>query len=156
MKYLTQNQLNFILENHYFNEPFTQSVVNYTNYRGKVHAVVHTLKFKWPFDENFVNQKVVQYLLTHFKLNTQLLASTSYDLILSQPQTQSFYIWRANSNAQKFDEADETLLILNYNNVYKFVRQACQINIPSLNINFESSNVVIHEPLAVVLSFVKI
>jgi len=154
--YLTKSQLDFLLQDPYYSEPMTQSVFTYKFYRGKFNATVHTLRLHWDVEENRIHQFITNYLMSNFTLNSSLLVSVSYDLVLCQPNTESFYIWRSNSNLVNFNEATETKLILNYNNLYRFLQTIKNIHIPSLNTNFEQSNVIIFKPLALVMSVIKI
>jgi hypothetical protein len=156
--YLTENQVNQILNNSYFSQPVTESVVLYDFYRGHVNATVHTLRYNLTREYNEENmiQHVLAYLMSQFPLNSTLLVSVNYDLLLGDVNSQSFYIWRANSNARSFNENEEFSMVLTYDNVYRFVTGTSQIHIPDLNINFRDSKVVIKKALAIVFSFVQI
>lgn len=150
-----------MLQNPYFTEPVTQSVVRYVLYRGHLNATVHTLRFNYTrnnVDENIVSRHLIDHLLTAYDLNVQLLGSISYDLLLVDPNSnpKSYYIWRANSNSATMSGNEETYFRLTYDNLFRFVRNSLNIHIPDLNIFFQSSNVVVEQVLAVVFSFVKI
>ena len=157
--YLTEAQLNSILNSSFFTVPFTQSVVNYRFYRGRTNATVHTLRFNWTndFNRDVMLQQLITYLMTHFPLNCTLLGSINYDILLVHPSSEpkSYYVWRANSNAHSFNEENETRFILTYENVYRFATNAANVHIPDLNINFETSNVRIEKIVAIVFSFVQ-
>ena len=158
--YLTESQLNLLLNNSFFTQPVTESVVDYAVYRGHVKATVHTLRFNLTtdFSENFMIEHTISYLMAQLPINATLLGSINYDLLLKDPNSdpKSYYIWRANSNARNFDEQNEILFKLTYDNIYRFVSNAHQVHIPSLSINFRSSNVIVDKPLALVLSFLKL
>lgn len=154
--YLTKAQLDWLLQDPYFTQPMTQSVFTYHFYRGRFNAAVHTLRINWDLEDNEIQQRITQYFMNTFRHNSSILVSVSYDLVLCQPTSQSYYIWRSNSNSVNFNEAAETKLILNYNNLYRYLQSITNINIPGLNINFEQSNVIIFKPLALVLSVVQL
>lgn len=155
--YLTEPQLQQILSSAYFTQPVTKSVVKYVLYQGKLNAVVHTIRFNLNADvnENFIIQHVLNYLMENFAMNTRLMGSINYDLLLvdSNSEIKSYYLWRANSNSVHFNAAEEIPFYLTYNNVYQFITNCTRVNIPELNIQFQSSNVVIDRPIAIVLSF---
>jgi len=157
--YLDRHQLNLVLQTPFFTQPVTENVVDYVLYRGHLNAKVHTLRFNLidGFDENRLIQHVLAYLMRHYKLQTKLLGSINYDLLLSEPNTGSSYIWRANSNSSFAGTGGSELYFeLTYNNVYRFVRDAARIHVSDLDIYFRSSNVVVERILAIVISFVKI
>ena len=158
--FLDKNQLENVLKNSFFSQPFTESAVQYELYRGHLSTSVHTLRFNFTanFNEYFIVQTLIKYLFTHYIPNTQLIGSMSYDLLLKDPNSNptSYYIWRANSNAVHFSADNEFTLYLTHNNIYRLVQNCSIIHVPSLEIFFRSSNVVIERPLAVVFSFFKI
>ena len=157
--YLTEAQLNIILNSSFFTVPFTESVVTYRFYRGRTNATVHTLRFNWinEFNRDVMLQQLITYLMTYFPLNSTLLGSINYDILLVNPgsEPKSYYVWRANSNAHSFNEENETRFVLTYDNVYRFATNALNVNIPDLNINFQTSNVQVEKIVAIVFSFVK-
>lgn len=158
--YLTEAQLHYVLQNPYFTEPVTQSVMHYVLYRGHMNATVHTLRFNSinPIDENMVTQTIMNHLMSMYDLNVHLLGSVSYDLLLVDPSSnpKSYYIWRANSNSATMLDNEETFFQLTYDNLFRFVRQSLGVHIQDLNIFFRSSNVVVENILAFVFSLVKI
>jgi hypothetical protein len=134
--------------------------VNYALYQGKINATVHTLRFNCneTFDPLTVRAKVYQYLTEHFQTNAVLLGSISYDFLLVDPKqdSNSYYIWRSNSNAVHFTAHEESYFTLSYMNVANFVRSIFSMDASSFDVNFENSKVVIDRILAVVLTFLKI
>ena len=158
--YLTEEEINSIISTPFFTAPVTESVMNYAFYRGRMNATVYTLRFNLTptYSENYLIKFVLDHLLKHFPLNNRVLGSIHYDLLLcnSNIDPKSYYLWRANSNQAHFDTEEETMFTLTYDTVYRFIRKALQVHVPSLNIYFSSSNVVIERALAVVFSFVKI
>jgi len=155
---LTKHELNIVLKNPFFKKPFTESLVNYTLYQGKINASVLTVRFNITnqINENELVATLINSLMKHFSLNTRLLCSINYDLILSDHNQNSFYIWRANSNQTHYDIDEEMIFIFTYNNLYQIVQKATTIDMNSLNIYFANSNVVINKVISLVLSFVKI
>lgn len=154
--YLTENQLQLILNNSFFTQPVTVNKVKYAYYRGRLNAEVHTLRFNVNdpnFNNNFLIQHAMDYLFANFPMNTQLLGSISYDLILVNPNNDSYYIWRANSNSTRVDDSQDTKFALTYNNAYRFLTQGANIDVPTLNINFQTSNVSVERAIAIVFSF---
>lgn len=156
--YLSSDQVDQLLQDSFFANPVTQNVVQYAFYRGRMDTLVHTLRFNWlkTFDANFMREKILQYVLHYYPLNTQLAVSINYDLLLTDAQSQSFYIWRANSNAIHYSVDNDIYLKLTHDNIYRLVQRAFNVNIPSLDIHFRSSNVSIDRPLSIVISFFKL
>jgi hypothetical protein len=158
--YITEDQLNSLLNSSYFQDPVTKSIVKYALYQGRLNTTVHTLRFNLieGFNEDFMIQTVLNHLMFHFPLNTRMLASISYDLVLVDPKAdpKTYYLWRANSNSVHFNAVEEIQFTLTYDNVYRFVSNSSNVHIPSLNINYESSSVVIDRVIAIVFSFVKL
>lgn len=158
--YLTQAQLETLLQTSYFTEPITQRTVQYKLYQGHLNATVHTLRFSINVDKNDVLQHIIDYLMKLYDLNTQFLASISYDLVLVDPKSnpKSYYIWRANSNASIISAlSHETFLPLTYDNLYRFVNDSVFNNqVSDFDIFFASSSVVVDRILAIVITFVKL
>jgi hypothetical protein len=158
--YLTEAQVSSILNSDFFKTPFTSSKIHYSLYQGKTNATVHTLRFNCnnDCDQPSVRASVYKYLTEHFKENTLLLSSISYDFLLVDPKQdpKSYYIWRSNSNAVHFTAHEESYFNLSYLNVAKFVKSIFDMNVSSYDINFKNSNVVIDQVLAIVLTFYKV
>ena len=158
--YPTREEINKILEHPLFTSEFTESSKKYVFYRGKLNVTVYTLRFNFlpSFDEDFMLRTVTTKLMSSYPMQTRLLGLFQYDLLLrnSEADPNTFYIWRANSNQKKFDEAHEISFSLNYANIHRFVQAVVQTSIPDLNINFHSSKVVIERPLSVVFSFLPV
>jgi hypothetical protein len=155
---MTETQVQQILQNPYFSNLSTQSTVNYVLYRGHYNATVHTLRFNNTNRLNNTNllQQIATYLFSQFDMNTYLLCSISYDLLLVDPSTNSYYIWRANSNARSVNVTQDVYFILTYANLNRFINNAMHVYIPDLNIHFQSSNVVVNRIISYVFSFVKV
>lgn len=140
--FVTDAQLQIILQNPYYSQPQTENTTNYVFYRGHMNATVHTLRFNViaSFTEEYMIQTVLTYLINLYDLGTELLGSVSYDLLLENPKTKSYYVWRANSNSS----------------LHRLVNTAYNVHVPDLNIYFHSSNVKVSRLLAVVLNFIKV
>jgi hypothetical protein len=158
--YLTKNQITQILRSNFFHNRFTSNVTSYVLYQGKRNAIVHTLRFNIVegFNENYVRETVINYLYSNFVSNSLILGLIDYDFLLrdSTPNTESYYIWRSNSNAVHFNAHDESYFTLNNLNVANFVNKSLNIDYSTLNIYFSNSKVVIERALAIVLTFIKI
>lgn len=156
--YLTQQEVNDTLNTPFFTQPVTETIVNYGLYRGHMNVEVYTYRFNLQrdgtFNSNYINTYLSQSLLSEFAYDTRLLGSINYDFLLVNRQTNSFYIWRSNSNAVHFDIDNETLLILNHANIQRHVGAATRFDLPRLNLNFASSAVEISRVLAIVFSFI--
>jgi hypothetical protein len=158
--YLTEAQVTQILNTNFFQTPFTSRIKKYTLYQGKLNATVHTLRFNCVdgFNELFVRETVLNYLMNHFVHNSLLLGSISYDFLLVDPKEnpKSFYIWRSNSNAVHFSAHEEVQFTLNHVNVVNFIQSIFQTDPASLSIYFENSSISIERTLAVVLTFLNV
>ena len=121
---------------------------------------MYTLRFNFlpSFDEDFMLQNVTTKLMSSYPMQTRLLGSFQFDLLLCNHEANppTFYIWRSNSNQRNFDEAHEILFSLNYANTHRFVQTVVQNNFNDLNTNFINSKVTIERPLSVVLSFLPV
>lgn len=158
--YLTNYQVQSILKNSFYSDFVTETDVKYVFYRGRMNATVHTLRFNFndKFNENSMLEHIIQYLLNRYNLNTKLMGSIGYDLLLKDPNSvpTSFYLWRANSNAVHTLVDNEHFFDLTYNNLFRFIRSVTNINVNDLNIFFRSSNVTIERIVAIVFTFVAI
>lgn len=157
--YLTEPQVNDILNSPFFREPSTETIVRYGLYRGHLNVIVYTYRFNLvneTFNANAIRTHLTQSLMSQFTAGTRLLTSIDYDFLLTNEETNSFYIWRSNSNAVHFDSNNETTILLTHDNIYRLVENATRINLALLNLNFESSAVKISKVLALVFSFIKL
>jgi hypothetical protein len=158
--YLTEAQATQILNSNFFQVPFTSSIKKYTLYQGKINTTVHTLRFNCidGFNELYVRETVLNYLMDKFSLNSLLLGSISYDFLLVDPKQnpKSYYIWRSNSNAVYFSAHEELYFTLSHINVVNFISSIFHTDPATLNIYFENSSISIERTLAVVLTFIKV
>jgi hypothetical protein len=156
--YLTLDQVNQLLRAPHYSLPFTESLFNYVLYRGKYNAKVYTIRFNIipSLNENFIFNHLYTELPSRFPDISFFKASITYDLLLSDPKQvpQTYYIWRANSNEHKFDENNEIVLSNSPEAIFQFVNGCKNVDLDNLNVNFETSSVVVNIILAVVFSFV--
>jgi len=145
-----------ILRSPYYAAPLTENMLEYEFYRGRTKASVLTLRFNVTptFHPGFVQQTILTTLMSRFPLQTKLLGSVHYDLLLVDRLSQSYYIFKANSNQRRFDEANERLFTLTYANVQRFTRDIADFNVGDLDVYFASSKVNVDRVLAVVVTFV--
>ncbi len=154
--YLTEQEVNSVLQSSYYRDPVTETVFHYRSYRGRAYVNVFTLRFNITpsFNESFVVRHLLERLPTHYALQSNVLGSVQYDLLLVNPDRTSFYIWRANSNRVHFNEQEEIKLTLSYANLMRFCQYSLRFHTPDLNTYFKSSNVSIDRVLALVYTFV--
>lgn len=155
--YLNQTQLTTILNSPYWALPVTENMTNYSLYRGRQNVRVLTIRFNLiaTFDETRMIQTLMTMLTNYFPVESRLLSSVNYDLLLCEPQSKSYYIWRANTNQALFNVSQETPLKLNYANVFRFSQNSSNVHVPDLSLSFRQSNVVIEKILAIVFTFVR-
>ncbi len=154
--YLTEQEVNSVLESSYYTDPVTETVYHYRSYRGRAYVNVFTLRFNITrsFNESFVARHLLERLPTQYALQSNILGSIQYDLLLVNADRTSFYIWRANSNRVHFNEQDEIRLSMSYANLMRFCQDSLRFHTPDLNAYFKSSNVSIDRVLALVYTFV--
>ncbi len=149
-----------VLKIPYYSNRVTETLTDYAAYRGKLSCKVYTMRFN--FTSQFNNEYMIDYVLrnvmNNFKTGSRISASIQYDLLLVDPTSNpsSYYIWRANTNLHTFDYDNELNIYLSYNNLFRFIHEASHIDIPTLSLNFRSSNVTIERVLAVVFTFASV
>ena len=99
-------------------------------------------------------ESVIQTTMNHFSSQQTVLGLIEYDLLLMQPNPESFYIWRANSNISRNIPNDEQTLLLNHENLFLFIREAARVIPTDLEVHFRTSNVVINRVIAIVFTFI--
>jgi hypothetical protein len=153
--YLTIAQVNQLLNMPHYTAPFTESLFKYALYRGRLNSKVYTVRFNniQPLDEDFIFNHLYTQLQIRFPSETYFRASIKYDLLLLNRKDDTYYIWRANSNEHNFDENDEILLVHSPEHILQFCKDCTIIDIPSLDINFENSGVIVVKVLAIVFNF---
>jgi len=158
-QYLTQSEMLAVIASPRFAVPMTVNYTQYTFYRGRRSATVITMRFNVlsdQFTSSFVTRQVMAHLDRYFSLSTLLTCCTDYDLVLvnnSEP-VPSYYIWTANSNRTFFSETHESVMSFTHQNVHRYCREAMQVHLPGLEINFVNSNCSIDRLLSITLSFI--
>ena len=156
--YLSEADLNAVLNDSFFTEPMTVNRLAYRFYRGRSKVTVLTVRFNLipSFNKQAMVRNLMHVLDTHFNLQDRIVGSVRYDLVLrnSHAEPTTFYIWRAKTNQSEFDENAEISVAYTHANIYRFCQDATNIHIPDLNIFFSESSVVIDRCIAIVFSFV--
>jgi len=155
---LTRSQLQHVLQAPLFSTPVGHNSVEYTLFRGRTAVTVHTVRFNQveTLSVQDIANRLIALLETWFIPHSTVLGSIQYDLLLCHFSEESYYVWRANSNQNTFDEAEETIFLLNPVNIFRLAQRALSINVARLNANFRHSKVNVQRPLAVVFSFMQI
>ena len=148
-----------IINSERYTAPMTLSTRKYIYYRGRRTATVLTLRFNVSsesFSHGFVTRNVMEVLNDHFSFATTLTCCVDYDFVLCKSNSvpKSYYIWQANSNRSQYNEADEVSMSFTYANVNRFCRDAVQVHLPDLELNFVSSDCVIDRLLSVTISLI--
>lgn len=162
MSYLNEHQVASILQTPHFSSSYTETITNYSLYRGRTNTSVLTLRFNLneldEFELPTVHNVLQQRLVAHFPSGTQVLTSIDYDLLLKDAVSSApgYYIWKANSNRHQFDQTRESVLSLTAPQIYQFAQNLYVRDLDALSIHFASSNVVVTRVLAVVCSFMPI
>jgi len=161
MSYLNETQCRTILQTPHFTQPFTVSFIDYILYRGQTNVSVLTIRFTrfQPTDYNTVLSTLRHELMLYFALNTPLVYSVDYDVLLSAPLpdgTLSYYIWRANSNRHQFNSHTEATFTLTHSNIQELVDFILQDHLAQAVIDFGNSKVSVVRVLAVVVSFMPV
>jgi len=157
MGYLTRLELIQLLKNRWFTETMSSHVHQYACYRGRINATVLTLRYNIHlpnFDEDSMIESVIRETMNQFSSQRQILGLIEYDLLLMNPEPESYYIWKANSNVARNLPNSEETIALNYDDLFLFIRNESRINPSDLDVYFSSSNVVINKIIAVVFTFI--
>jgi hypothetical protein len=161
--YLTRSELVDLLKLPYFNTFFTKNVHNYALYRGHFNATVLTLKYSVlvpEFNETSMINSIIKEVLDFFPPNIKSVrALIDYDVVLkSNPMDQvneSFYLWKANSNRNQVPN-QETIVSLDENSIFLFVRHAARVNPSELDIYYINSNVSVDRIVSILFTFISI
>ena len=154
--YLGRQELNQLLQNEWFTQFESFHVHNYALYRGRVNATVLTLRYNIEspqFDQETMIENVIRRTMQQFSNEPRIVGLIEYDLLLRQPDMESFYIWRANSNVARHLPNAEQTIVVGFDELYLYIRNALQMNPVDLNVYFRSSNVTIEKIIAVVFTF---
>lgn len=159
--YLTYAELVTLLRKPYFQTFPSINVSQYALYRGHFNVEVLTMRFsllKSVFDEKRMINSVINEVLAHFPPTVKSVRGLiQYDVILeSKPMDQvdkSFYFWRANSN-RHHDVNEETIVPLDQDNLFLFIRQAAHISPTDLDLFFVNSNVSVYQITSIIFTFI--
>jgi hypothetical protein len=156
--FLTASELSIILQQDTFTVPVKESILQYSFYRGKKKAQLHTVHFN--MTSTFNTSFMVAYLqdkLTSspYQLQSTVLASVQYDLLLCNVNAvpKTFYIWRSNSNRTTLNVDHQINMSINYTNINRFCENVTKVNIADLNANFITSDVTVDRILSIVFTF---
>jgi hypothetical protein len=158
--FLTETELNQILQQPTFSLPVRESKVDYTFYHGKSKTQLHTVHFNITsqFNASFMVAYIQDTLTSSpYQLQSTILASVQYDLILSNVKAnpKTFYIWRSNSNRTTLNVDQQENLTINYANINRFCENATHVNLADLNANFINSDVIVDRVLSIVFTFIR-
>jgi hypothetical protein len=100
-------------------------------------------------------EDLLSKVMNQFPETESLIGTIQYDMLLmsNKEDDPSYYVWRANSNQRSGSSTEETFLNKEYHQLYFFGQKAINADISELNIDFESSNMVVADILAIVFTF---
>ena len=155
--FLTESEVNAVLQNSMFSSPVTESDVTYAFYRGMKQANLLTIRFN--MIPSFQSSFMVAYLqdkLTSapYQLQSRILISVHYDLLLcnvnATPKT--YYIWRSNTNRTTLNVDHQLNMTISYANIERFCENVTTVSLSDLDSNFISSDVTVDRVLAIVFA----
>jgi len=156
--FLSENDVDIILKQPIFSLPVTESDLQYVFYRGQKSVNLLTVRFN--FTPSFSQSWMTTYLqdrLTSppFQLQSQLLASVHYDLLLCNKNVSppSYYVWVSNTNRTTLDVDKQTQMTITYDNISRLTENTTAINLSDLQVNFINSDITVDRVLAVVFTF---
>lgn len=155
--YLNREELHQLLQNPWFTQFYSVHINTYAYYRGKTNATVLTLRYNVnsrQFSQEAMIESVIRTTLQTFSSGQRVIGLIEYDLVLMQPDQSSFYLWRANSNVSRNLPNAEQNITLTYDNIYLFIQNAANVNPSDLNTFFISSNIIIRDIVAVIITFI--
>lgn len=136
---------------------FTKSTFHYSLFSGKSDVDVTTIRFNLnspTYNHGRMIDTLITQIMNLYPLNSSCLGRIDYDLLLvSNSDPPSFYIFTANSNQRILSTSNEATFILNQDQLFTFVSRATPINIPELEIDFQTSNMSISSVLSIVYTF---
>ncbi len=154
--YLTTEQLGPILKHHWFTTQTTESFVNYTLYNNRSQVKVYTLRYNLQsptYSSDTMIEDMITKVMTQFPKDESLVCNIQYDMLLvsNKENEVSYYLWRANSNQHTATE--DVILPKEYDKLYLFGKKATAPDMNDLNVQFQSSSVVIAKLLTFVFTF---
>jgi hypothetical protein len=157
--YLTESEVNVLLQEPLFSLPVTEFKQNYQLYQGHRKVTPRTIRFNLVpnFEPSIIQAYLQEKLTSYYRFGSELSISVQYDFLLcnynATPKT--FYIWRANTNQTTLEKDDDidVKITLNYYNIKQICTNATSIDFDQLNINFVTSDVTMDRVLAIVFTF---
>jgi hypothetical protein len=156
--WISAEQLVSVLKHDWFLTPYTESNLKYTLYNNRSNVKVYTLRLNLRspnYSHESMIDKMINKVMANFPKSKSLIGNIDYDMLLvnNKEESPSYYLWRANSNQQSVSSREEILLKKDYHQLYFFGQRATEANMSDLNVQFESSSVVIAEILTIVFTF---
>jgi hypothetical protein len=156
--WISSEQLPIILKHKWYSAPFTESSTNYVMYHDRMNVDVYTLRFNLyspTFSEDWMLDTLLSKVMDRFSNASTVVGVTGYDMLLSSqdPNEKTYYIFRANSNQRQSSHTIETVLSLDQHEIFLFGREASNVDLNDLAVEFRSSGVVIAAILSIVFSF---
>jgi hypothetical protein len=99
---------------------------------------------------------LIKKVMAQFPKSKSILGNIQYDMLLvsHKDPDPSYYLWRANSNQRTTSRStEETLLQVDQGQLYLFGQKATEVDMAELNVDFQSSGIVIAELLTIVFTF---
>ena len=156
--FLTESEVGVVLQQPTFALPVTESRVDYEFYRGRKKVNLLTIRFNMipSFTESMMLAHLQHRLITSpYELQSQIVASVQYDLLLCNTETSppTFYIWRSNTNRTTLNVDYETTLTLSYDHIKRLCDNVTHVNLSDLQANFVNSHVTVDRVLTIVFTF---
>ena len=156
--WIPADQLGPVLKHEWFTVRSTESSLNYALYNNRNHVNVYTLRFNLQspnYTHDTMIDQMIQKVMAHFPKSKEILGNIQYDMLLvSRDDDPSYYLWRANSNQRSSSRStEETWLQREQHQLYLFGQKAVEVDMAELNIDFQSSGVVISQLLTIVFTF---
>ena len=157
--WISADQVDSVLKHHWYTAPMTESTNRYVLYKKHFNVDVYTLRFNINspnFDKETMLDTLIRKVMNHFPKARTVVGSISYDMLLVDAKDQnnpSYYLWRANSNQRSASNTEETVLTMEQHQLYLFGRKAANVDVETLNVDFQSSSMVIADILTLVFTF---
>jgi hypothetical protein len=157
--FLNESEVELILKQPIFSTPVTESDLTYTFYRGRKSVNLLTIRFNMTpsFNESWMTSYLQDRLTSSpFQLQSQLLASVHYDLLLCDQNVSppSYYIWVSNTNRTTLDVDTQTQMTITYDNISRLTEHVTNVNLSDLQqTNFINSDITVDRVLAIVFTF---
>ena len=156
--FLTEIDIQYILQKSFFSNPMTESDLTYQFYRNRKNIELYTARFNIipSFSIDTMIASLQHSLFERYSLNTPLHVNIMHDLLLCDYNAtpNSFYIWRANSNRTVFDmDNTDIKMDLTQDNIIKCCNSAVNYSLNDFDVFFHDSKVTVVRVLSIVLAF---